>query len=70
MASMLNNCGMGIGEYSATLVGWATQPDSLIPRNLTLGATGRQYDTPGSASRVVLTSAPYNWNITGDTYVP
>jgi surface protein len=70
MVGMLDNCGMGIGEYSATLVGWATQPDPLIPRNLTLGATGRQYDTPGSASRAVLTSAPYNWNITGDTYVP
>jgi hypothetical protein len=69
MAGMLDNCGMGIGEYSATLVGWATQPDPLIPRNLTLGATGRQYDTPGSASRAVLI-ADYNWIITGDTYVP
>jgi surface protein len=69
MAGMLDNCGMGIGEYSATLVGWATQPDPLIPRNLTLGATGRQYDTPGSASRAILI-ADYNWTITGDTYVP
>jgi surface protein len=70
MVGMLDNCGMGIGEYSATLVGWATQPDPLIPRNLTLGATGRQYDTPGSASRAILTSSPYNWIITGDTFVP
>jgi surface protein len=70
MAGMLDNCGMGIGEYSSTLVGWATQPDPLIPRNITLGAAGRQYDTPGSASRAILTSSPYNWIITGDTYVP
>jgi surface protein len=70
MASMLNSCGMDINNYSQTLIGWASQPAALIPRNITLGATGRQYNTPGSASRAILTSSPYNWTITGDTFVP
>lgn len=70
MSGMLNSCGMDINNYSQTLIGWASQPAALIPRNITLGATGRQYNTPGSASRAILTSSPYNWTITGDTYVP
>jgi len=70
MAGMLDNCGMNINNYSQTLIGWASQPSALIPRSIILGATGRQYDTPGSASRAILTSSPYNWTITGDTYVP
>jgi len=70
MTGMLDNCGMDITNYSQTLIGWTSQPSALIPRNITLGATGRQYNTPGSASRAVLTSSPYNWTITGDTYVP
>ena len=69
MASMLDGCGMSKANYSATLIGWASQAPN-IKSNVTLGATGRQYDTPGSASRSILTSAPYNWNITGDTFVP
>ena len=69
MASMLNSCGMDKTNYSATLTGWAGQAPN-IQSNVTLGATGIQYDTPGSASRAILTSAPYNWTITGDTYVP
>jgi hypothetical protein len=70
MTGMLDNCGMNINNYSNTLIGWASQPAALIPRSITLGATGRQYNTLGSASRAILTSAPYNWTITGDTYVP
>jgi surface protein len=70
MTGMLDNCGMNINNYSNTLIGWASQPAALIPRNITLGATGRQYNTPGSASRAILTSSPYNWTITGDTFVP
>jgi len=69
MSLMLNNCGMDKANYSATLTGWASQVPN-IKSNVTLGATGRQYDTPGSASRSILTSAPYNWTITGDTFVP
>jgi surface protein len=69
MANMLNNCGMDKPNYSATLQGWAMQAPN-IPVGLTLGATGRQYDTAGSSSRAILTSPPYNWNITGDTFVP
>jgi surface protein len=69
MASMLNSCGMNRANYSATLTGWAAQAPN-IQSNVTLGASGRQYDTLGSASRAILTSSPYNWTITGDTYVP
>jgi len=69
MASMLDSCGMSKANYSATLTGWAAQAPN-IQSNVTLGASGRQYDTPGSASRAILTSAPYNWTINGDSYVP
>jgi surface protein len=69
MTTMLDSCGMDKANYSATLTGWASQAPNIKP-NVTLGATGRQYDTPGSASRSILTSAPYNWNITGDTFAP
>jgi surface protein len=69
MAGMLNSCGMDKPNYSATLQGWAMQAPN-IPVGISLGATGRQYDTPGSSSRAILTSPPYNWNITGDTFVP
>jgi surface protein len=69
MSNMLSNCGMDKTNYSSTLTGWAGQAPN-IKSNVTLGATGRQYDTPGSASRAILTSAPYNWTITGDSYVP
>jgi surface protein len=69
MANMLDNCGMDKINYSATLQGWAAQAPN-IKSNVTLGASGRQYDTPGSASRAILTSSPYNWTITGDTFVP
>jgi surface protein len=69
MANMLDNCGMSKANYSSTLTGWAAQAPN-IQSNVTLGASGRQYDTPGSASRAILTSAPYNWTINGDTYVP
>jgi surface protein len=69
MGNMLDLCGMDKTNYSATLTGWASQAPN-IQSNVPLGASGRQYDTPGSASRAILTSAPYNWTITGDTYVP
>jgi hypothetical protein len=69
MTTMLDSCGISKANYSATLTGWASQAPN-IQSNVTLGATGRQYDTPGSASRAILTSAPYNWTINGDTYVP
>ena len=69
MLGMLDNCGMSKANYSATLTGWASQAPN-IKSNVTLGASGRQYDTPGSASRAILTSAPYNWTINGDSYVP
>jgi surface protein len=69
MTNMLDSCGMSKANYSATLTGWAAQAPN-IQSNVTLGASGRQYDTPGSASRAILTSAPYNWTINGDSYVP
>jgi len=68
MTGMLDNCGMDIPNYSNTLTGWVSQAPN-IPSGITLGATGREYDTPGSASRATLI-ADYGWTFTGDTYVP
>ena len=38
MEGMFNGSGMSVANYSATLVGWANQPN--VPSNITLGATG------------------------------
>ncbi|GAA0729991.1 hypothetical protein GCM10009430_40780 [Aquimarina litoralis] len=57
---ILNNSGLSIGNYDATLVGWASHANT--PNGLVLGADGLKYCV-GEVSRNLLTSAPYNWTI-------
>jgi len=62
MTAMLNNSGLSIANYDATLIGWAGQ---TVQAGVNLGATGLQY-CAGAAARTTLTGAPNNWVITGD----
>jgi len=63
MLSMLDNSGMDCASYSATLMGWAANPNT--PVSSSLGAIGRQYGTNAQAARTTLTAK--NWTITGDS---
>jgi len=68
MGSMLNNCGLSISNYDATLTGWnASGPDSR-----TLGATGLLYCAASSdrANLVLdISSGGKGWSISGDNLV-
>jgi gliding motility-associated-like protein len=63
MLGMLHNSGLSRANYDATLIGWAAQ--TLQP-NVQLGAIGLSYCN-GIAARAILTGAPNNWSIFGDT---
>jgi len=63
MNSMLSNCGMDCEYYSATLIGWNTNPST--PNNRSLGATGMQYGTNAVPARTNLTGAK-GWTISAD----
>ncbi|WP_159950180.1 BspA family leucine-rich repeat surface protein [Polaribacter septentrionalilitoris] len=63
MTGMLNNSDLSRSNYDALLKGWATQ---TLKSNVSLGASGLQYCV-GETARTILTSAPNNWNISGDT---
>ena len=64
MALMLDNSGLSVANYDATLIGWAAQTRSGI----TLGALNLKY-CASAAARATLTSAPRNWIITGDALI-
>ncbi len=64
LSNMLNNTSMDCNNYSATLIGWSTNPST--PNGRILGATGRQYGTNAAAVRTNLTTTK-GWTITGDT---
>lgn len=55
LANMLNNSGMDCNNYSATLIGWNSNPN--LPTGRTLGAVGRQYGTQAQTARANLVSA-------------
>ncbi|MCC5945177.1 MAG: BspA family leucine-rich repeat surface protein, partial [Bernardetiaceae bacterium] len=63
MRDMLDNCGMDVANYDATLIGWAANPST--PNNVTLGAGGRTYCAAESDRNDILVSLK-SWNITGD----
>jgi surface protein len=63
MTSMLYNCGMDCSNYTATLMGWATNNPTITGR--TLGANGRNYGTNAVADRNTLTLSR-GWTINGD----
>jgi surface protein len=64
LEGMLDNCGMSIDSYDATLNGWAAQSASLTA-DLELGAEGLNYSCTGKEGRDVLINS-LNWTITGD----
>lgn len=64
MGNMLSGAGMDCDHYTATLVGWRNNP--LTPNGRSLGATGRQYGTSGTAARTYL-DVTKTWTFTGDT---
>ena len=65
MENMLNNSGLSVANYDATLTGWLSQNKT----NLSLGATGLKY-CAAEAARTTLTtpvaSGGKGWTITGD----
>ncbi|WP_375560967.1 BspA family leucine-rich repeat surface protein [Bernardetia sp. OM2101] len=62
MTTMLSNSALNTANYDATLIGWAAQ---TLQSDVALGANNLEYCN-GEAARNILTSAPNNWNITGD----
>jgi surface protein len=76
MTNMLNNSGLSVENYSRTLIGWANyvSANSNTPATVTLGATGRKYNTTayttgltyndGAAARAYLVGVPPGWTIT------
>ena len=64
MSGMLDGTALSTNNYNALLNGWATQ---TVQPNVTLGVAGLIYTSAGAGGRDTLTSAPNNWNITGDT---
>ena len=60
--NMLDNCGMDVANYDATLIGWALQP--AVPTGVELGAAGLNY-CYGKRARDSLIIA-HGWTITGD----
>jgi surface protein len=68
MSNMLNNTSLSITNYDALLNGWAALPS--LQSGVQLGAQGLTYSSSGEVGRTTLTSAPNNWTITGDTFLP
>jgi len=62
MIGMLNNSGLSCENYSATLIGWANNPQT--PNNMELGAEGMTYGNIAKAARETLISK--GWEISGD----
>ena len=63
ITNMLNNSGIDCDNYSATLIGWAANPN--IASGRTLGAVGLQYGPTAVAARTYL-DIDKNWTINGD----
>ena len=61
MESMLNNSGLSVTNYDATLIGWAAQD---VQDDVQLGATGLEYCNGIGARNHLITN--FNWTIDGD----
>ena len=61
MASMLNNSGLSVANYDATLIGWAGQS---VQSNVSLGATGLEYCAGADARDILINT--HSWDISGD----
>ena len=62
MGEMLDNSGMSVANYEATLVGWAGQ---AVQTGVTLGANGLSYTSAIAAERSTL-EVTNSWTISGD----
>lgn len=61
MGAMLSNCGMSIGNYDNTLIGWASQN---VQSNVNIGASGLSY-CDGETARNMLINT-HGWSFVGD----
>ena len=68
MTNMLNNCGLSVTNYDEVLIGFAGRPS--LQQDVPLGAVGLYYSSAAQASRDILTGAPNNWIISGDSALP
>lgn len=66
MAGMFDACGMDCSNYSATLMGWAANPNTPISRSV--GASGRIYSSAAVPARDFLINT-MGWFISGDVKV-
>ncbi|MCP5091332.1 MAG: BspA family leucine-rich repeat surface protein, partial [Gammaproteobacteria bacterium] len=64
MISMLDNSGLSVGSFDATLEGWAAQ---TVQSGVTLGASGQQY-SHSAADRQSLIDDD-SWTISADSFV-
>jgi len=64
LTNMLTNTNINCNNYSATLLGWSTNPST--PNGRSFGASGRQYGTNAVTARTNLITTK-GWTITGDT---
>ncbi len=62
LTRMLDNSGLSVESYDATLNGWSSQE---VQSDLTFQADGMTYSSIGQEGRDILTDT-YNWIITGD----
>jgi surface protein len=69
MNNIFDNCSLSPNNYSNILNKWAANTRQIEP-NVILGAKGCQYLGSAITARNLLTSAPYNWQIIGDTQAP
>jgi hypothetical protein len=58
MDNMLDNSGLSVNSYDATLIGWAGQLTRQV--NVSLGAVGLLFSSVGSSARDTLTCNS-NW---------
>jgi surface protein len=63
LTNALNNCAMSCENYSNTLIGWYSNPNT--PSGITLTATNLQFGTNALTARDYLT-IDKGWNISGD----
>ncbi|TVQ42222.1 MAG: BspA family leucine-rich repeat surface protein [Saprospirales bacterium] len=66
MGWMLNHSGLDCSNYSATLNGWAANPNT--PTDIALGASGLVYGSSAISSRDEVLIAEKGWAITGDSF--
>ncbi|MCP4210277.1 MAG: BspA family leucine-rich repeat surface protein, partial [Halieaceae bacterium] len=64
MASMLDGAGLSVGNYDATLSGWAAQ---TVQSGVALGASGLQYSLSAADRQSLIDDD--SWTISGDSFV-